>query len=487
MQNNLPVPMISINVYPQSGGTSLINLNIDFQEWFTILCGPNGTGKSTTLARIKEAYRDKSILYNPKRNSERKNIQQIYQAVERSGERKAAIINNFLNKMFNDNTYDPYYSYPEVIGRDFLERYKESGKTLNGGQIVEQLKEEYGGLIKEIFPNYQLVNWDFRDGGPFFQVEKMGKYIFESDQLSTGEQEILSLVFNIQFFKDSFDILLIDEPEIHLNWALEENLFSFLKKFAKNNKKQIIITTHARVIFEDEFKNNCKFLYFNNEKNIVVNDSAPEQIKKEISGDVAKFVISSSESKTIFVEDSFHELVINTLLEILGKNNSGVNVQRLNGKNAVVALFSGLAQGSSKGFLKNSYFLIDGDDQADTYPTDNSYIKLSKYCLESYFLNLTILNKITNKGINTIKAKICKIVNRKKQKEGKLLTLGDIKQKMLRQRDFSRYDCSYFLSELISSLGMDEKVFVYKYLEYLKNTRTLKNSFDKKLMNFINN
>jgi len=45
------------------------------------------------------------------------------------------------------------------------------------------------------------------------------------------------LIFALFYGKDLVQVYLIDEPEIHLNWQLEEKLFEFLNWFSNEYKK----------------------------------------------------------------------------------------------------------------------------------------------------------------------------------------------------------------------------------------------------------
>ena len=47
------------------------------------------------------------------------------------------------------------------------------------------------------------------------------------EALSLGETSILALALNVYTTRNSNDVYLIDEPEIHLNWHLEQQLFEF--------------------------------------------------------------------------------------------------------------------------------------------------------------------------------------------------------------------------------------------------------------------
>lgn len=483
----LPIPSLSISDFPQPDGSPMLDFGIEFTQWFTVLSGENGTGKSTVLRKIKESRPDRTFLYNPKRNSERKAVLQVYEQIEREGRRKTTLAANKLSKAFDDNTFELYSSFPEIVASDFLERLKTSGGDLNPNQIIGSLKKEYGGLVKLVFPSYRIVDWRYQDGAPYFRLRKFNKYVLETQQLSTGEQEILSLVFNTYFFKDSYDILLIDEPEIHLNWALEDRLFQFLKRFALRSKKQIIVTTHSRVIFDESFKDNCVFLYFDSNRRVVVSRDIPESARKEISGDIMKFVVSKEDVKTIFVEDNFHKVVVEQLGNLLSFNKD-FNVQIMSGKVAIKSLYGGISQRPVRGIFKNAYFLVDGDREKDPHQADVRYVHLAKYCLESYFLNFRIISNITNKPMNTIKQIVCSAINKEKQKsakDGQIYLRGTIQPIMLRQKDFDRFDCTSILERTINNLHYTKIEFVSDYLTYLKDKRRLYKFFDKKLIDFF--
>ena len=63
------------------------------------------------------------------------------------------------------------------------------------------------------------------------------------DQLSSGEQEVLALMFFARRLSASGGLLLIDEPELHLHPALQRSLFSVLENVA--DRAQVWIVTHS--------------------------------------------------------------------------------------------------------------------------------------------------------------------------------------------------------------------------------------------------
>jgi len=102
------------------------------------------------------------------------------------------------------------------------------------------IKEFANGEIDKLRPRPDDTI-EFRiKGGP-------GKCSFTFDGLSSGQKEIISLLFLIsRFTSDQPSIVLIDEPELHLNaeWQLE--FCNQLRKLAPQN--QYILATHSRYI-----------------------------------------------------------------------------------------------------------------------------------------------------------------------------------------------------------------------------------------------
>lgn len=72
---------------------------------------------------------------------------------------------------------------------------------------------------------------------------------FSFDGLSSGQKEIISTLFLIwKNTKDSPSIVLIDEPELHLNAQWHKSFINTAIKLAPNN--QYIISTHSKHIFD---------------------------------------------------------------------------------------------------------------------------------------------------------------------------------------------------------------------------------------------
>jgi hypothetical protein len=79
--------------------------------------------------------------------------------------------------------------------------------------------------------------------GSVIQVDTPAGASHSLDQLSSGEQEVLSLSFLVRRLSSSGGVLLIDEPELHLHPALQQSLFAQLSQIA--DRAQVWIVTHS--------------------------------------------------------------------------------------------------------------------------------------------------------------------------------------------------------------------------------------------------
>jgi predicted ATP-binding protein involved in virulence len=119
-------------------------------------------------------------------------------------------------------------------------------KEDDGDQVLEKLNDLMStyahGKIEKLKPSSDNT-LEFRvtpnDGGPSFSF----------DGLSSGQKEVISTLFLIwKNSRNQSSIILIDEPEMHLNAEWHSQFIHDLAKI--NPKNQYIIATHSEQIFE---------------------------------------------------------------------------------------------------------------------------------------------------------------------------------------------------------------------------------------------
>ena len=107
--------------------------------------------------------------------------------------------------------------------------------------------------------------------GTFFFKKPDTPSAFEYNVLSSGEKEVLDLLLDLYLRKDEYNdsIYIIDEPELHLNTAIQRKLLIEINKMVPDNC-QIWIATHSigflRAL-QDELKDQSQIIEFKAENN----------------------------------------------------------------------------------------------------------------------------------------------------------------------------------------------------------------------------
>jgi Fe-S cluster assembly ATPase SufC len=136
-------------------------------------------------------------------------------------------------------------------------------------KIVENDKEnksndwsEVVALMKKLFDIELLVPYFNRVQGTVelsYQThKKIAKNALDIGLSGRGQQEMLLLIAYIFTHKGS--ILLLDEPDAHLEILRQKQVFSVIKHLAEQNENQIIIATHSEVILNEAADNNLTLL-----------------------------------------------------------------------------------------------------------------------------------------------------------------------------------------------------------------------------------
>lgn len=136
--------------------------------------------------------------------------------------------------------------------RDVLQVYIEDSR----GKL-----EVYDDLADRIDLFLQIINDRFlkkrlsisRTDGFHFVSTKNGKDI-PLKSLSSGEQHILVLYYELLFKIEKGTLLLMDEPEISLHIAWQKKIINDLEEILKLNPMEVIITTHSPAVIGNNWK-----------------------------------------------------------------------------------------------------------------------------------------------------------------------------------------------------------------------------------------
>jgi energy-coupling factor transporter ATP-binding protein EcfA2 len=493
------IKSININLFDGK-----FNQIINFGSNLNILSGVNGTGKTKVLQLLKQGTNViieppsihfnqlKVIALSPKRNAEKRAIENLVSYIRNTDLLRKT--QELLTKQIRDETYDSYSSFVELFYLKFEElRSKHFGSKTQQEILDEFIKNINEEVIRCILPNYKLeTTWNYEKSflDPKIYKESAKKYV-NLENLSTGEQEILSLLFNIYILKDEVDIFIIDEPEIHLNWTLEKNLFNFLEEFSIKYQKQVIVSTHSRIIFDKKFQKYIKYLIWEDGV-IKVKDKVPSEYREQIAGEsLALLSFIQPEKRTLFVEDDEQEITIKALLKAYGKDENLIEIIKLSGGSGTLENLYKIITQNPELILSwtNAYFLKDSD--LKSHQSRDRFITLKKYSIESYYMNFEVLSSLLNKDKENIKEEILKLIKEKKRKivgdgrnayffEKLIDKLYDITQDQL-----DVLDCSQFFNDFLETFHYKKTDFMEKYIQKAKELGKLEEIFDHELINFI--
>lgn len=366
----------------------LLRGTMEFLPGLNIISGENGTLKTQLLQALRIGAGVQAHLpvglrmqtFSPKRNSERRASEAILQFFRQQNRTWETNINERIGAHINTTGFDNYPSLGDLYYLLFEHKCKD-GKDRTAH--MNFLTAEFNGVIQSVFPHYSLkAIWDENLGAPRIGMCKHGHIEFPIEGLSMGEQEVLSLILSIHTSMDKVDVYLIDEPEVHLNWHLEERLFNFLNDFCENAAKQAIVVTHSRTIFKPRFFQKAQFLRWGEDQRVTWGKNLTPQQRSRLAGDAIEIIALGDFTKpTLFVEDVAHVRVVKALAEIYGVS---VTTSQCGNSTNVKSLYQyQLAHGR----WTNAYFMIDGDNQGNPFPKDEQFIHLPYYCIENMMLD----------------------------------------------------------------------------------------------------
>ncbi|ANP46058.1 AAA family ATPase [Candidatus Viadribacter manganicus] len=483
MQNY--IDFVSLNIL-----NGILSGKMEFLPGLNLIGGENGTLKTKVLQQLKSGgpvAKDPSKAlriqaFSPKRNSERRAANQIVQTFRQQNRTFDTLMGERLAANINDASFDNYPSLGELYYLVFDQRCRDgTDRRAHMGAVTS----EFNKVIQTIFAEYELVaDWDDKAGSPLIRMRKHGTIEFPIEALSLGEQEILSLVTCIHSGRDNFDVFLIDEPEVHLNWHLEEKLFGFLDDICATDGKQVIVVTHSRAMFTRRYLPKAQFLFWEGSKVKWGKELSTDQ-RRRIAGEAIEIIRLGEFAKTtFFVEDASHERFVNALAAHFG----GKVATSLCGNSSNVKSLYKLSLAEDG--WSNAYFLIDGDNEGNPFPGADRFIHLPVYCADNILIDPEPLAAEYGKDVHEVRQIILDAILEKRGeilKKNKFLDflLDEWKPAQISYERVSRLDGSAIIKRIAIALGDNEVGLTAKMIGRLASSGQLESRLPKNLVDAL--
>jgi predicted ATPase len=494
----------------------IFEATIEFNKGLNILSGENGTLKTNLLRAIggsqsaldaegnftipaqtrpqqikrgnylvteQPGNKPKFLSVDPKRDAQA----QAFEALLATLRQGNTTIDSMLLTRIDKQIQDKGTSSLPSIGELYYATYEK--RCLDGGDRRERMQaviSEFNEVVERVFPEYAFnATWDSTLGGPKLHMVKMGKQPVPVEGLSLGERDVLSLIMYLYLSRDSYEVCLIDEPELHLNWHLEEGLFRYLNDLCDFHDKQMIVVTHSRAIFREPFLSKAQFLAWGEEGKIEVRQELSEEQLLRLVGEAVQILrLADSARPIIFVEDAAQKGIIGAIAEAVG---ASVTIHSCRNSSNVTTLFELYREMGGWG---ESIFIIDGDNQGNPHPNEPKFIHLKKYCIENYLLDGVIAAKISGKTDAEVKQILVDTIQRIKyswpQKTAALAVAIDRLTPDTLDADFiDKLDASMFLEDYLNRLGFSRNDFITKYVAESDSNGELKRVFPAEIIEYI--
>jgi ABC-type lipoprotein export system ATPase subunit len=253
---------------PKDANKSLKEQTINL-PMFSVITGLNGSGKTHLLEFIDKNETNKFVRYIDAKYNH--GLEEVFKMPVTTVEdnmykynEEGSIIHANGSTVINANTL-PEIKNKKVNGYDTTMRGISNTLKAFDKYVIKKLfdnmkgKADYDKLetieirhINKRLEDFELNNLKFDhtvvDGILSFKKDNQ---VIQASKLSTGEQLCVAIaLWELSVDKDDeivkTDLLLIDEPDAHLNPSLMRNLYNVLKKVSENGTR-VVITTHNPV------------------------------------------------------------------------------------------------------------------------------------------------------------------------------------------------------------------------------------------------
>jgi hypothetical protein len=270
---------------------------------------------------------------------------------------------------------------------------------VEGKDQALKLEEEFARIFDRILKGRHLVGVGVNEHGLFkIQIQdEESQRTFALDAMSSGEKGLILTFLLIARTVVNGGIVILDEPELHLNPAVCKDLLGFLaEEYAVARGIQLIICSHSPEILSGAFDRDDSALYHLISGKLIT--LVRQQDLAEVGEALQRLGTSHSESLlyrgTVFVEGVQDSEILEAGFEGLFRR---FKFKDLGGRQNVEKEIKSLQEAEKRGVSSSKLFFIFDRDEAPTGLVSSANVKVLQWgrrCLENYLIDVGVLTDL---------------------------------------------------------------------------------------------
>lgn len=282
--------------------------------------------------------------------------------------------------------------------------------TRESGQLdtAEDLNSTMQELFRTFFPDktYEGVRPQ-PHGGLEFPVRLTSGEVHDIDELSSGEKEILYGYLQLRNSTPRHSVILLDEPELHLNPSLLQGFTDFYyRHLGLSQGNQLWLVTHSDTLLRQAV-GNCNYRVYQmvsataqevgaNQAVEVVADDDVERVTISLVGDLASY---RPHGKVVILEGrAEHGFDVTMVKRLFPDFARRVNLVSGGHRQRVRDLYSALESAATQAGIRNRFFAVVDKDAFPERPASPSTAEFTwnAYHIENYLLDFGSIRAATN-------------------------------------------------------------------------------------------
>lgn len=372
-----------------------------------VIIAPNGqivTTPSLVLQVIFSNYRPREIgvidFHGAQRHYGRENVQGINLNLDQTNQTRSQSSLYNYNAKYNNVKSEMAGNYIAELLAEAAGPGLPADETSLSGAMIE--------LFSAFFPDKEFLGpKPTPDGSLSFPVRISNGAVHDLDELSSGEKEILYGYLRIRSSAPKDSIILLDEPELHLNPRLIRGLPEFYRKhLGEALKNQLWLVTHSDALIR-EAVGKPGFNVFHmlpcgaenagtSQLRALVATTDLDTVMADLVGDLAAY---RPGGKGLIMEGGGDSDFDRTLaLALFPTELQGINLISGSNKAKVHGLHEVLARAHAKGDLPTKFFaVVDRDsEQRQTHIDGVTRFAWDVYHIENYLLEPRFVAETVN-------------------------------------------------------------------------------------------